>query len=114
MGQETKPWRRRFYDGLMHPVPMENPVCDQVRKVCTEILAPLVEADGGTLEIVELRPDQVSIHLAGTCAGCPGATLTTRLVIEPAILAIAPSMRVHVSAGFDPVDRAHRAMVPAA
>lgn len=68
-------------------------------KVCREVVAPLVRADGGELYLVAVEPDQLTLHLAGQCAGCPGATLTARGVIEPAVHAVAPSARVVVTSG---------------
>jgi Fe-S cluster biogenesis protein NfuA len=72
---------------------------DQLLKVCREVIAPLVRVDGGEVYIVAVEPDQLTLHLAGTCAGCPGATLTTHGVIEPAVHAVAPSARVVVTSG---------------
>jgi Fe-S cluster biogenesis protein NfuA len=72
---------------------------DQLLKVCKDVIAPLVRADGGELYLVAVEPDHLTLHLAGTCSGCPGAVLTTRGVIEPAIHAVAPSARVIVTSG---------------
>jgi Fe-S cluster biogenesis protein NfuA len=72
---------------------------DQLLKVCRDVIAPLVKADGGELFIVAVEPDHVTLHLAGTCAGCPGAVLTARGIIEPAVHAVAPTARVVVTNG---------------
>lgn len=72
---------------------------DQLLKVCREVVAPLVHADGGKVYVVAVEPDQLTLHLAGMCSGCPGVTLTARSVIEPAIHAVAPSARVVVTSG---------------
>ena len=53
----------------------------------------------GELYLVAVEPDHLTLHLAGTCSGCPGAVLTTRGVIEPAVHAVAPSARVVVTNG---------------
>ena len=66
---------------------------DQLLKICREVIAPLIRADGGELYIVAVEPDQLTLHLAGVCSGCPGATLTKRAVIEPAVHAVAPTVR---------------------
>ncbi len=63
------------------------------------MIAPLVRADGGELYLVAVESDHLTLHLAGTCSGCPGAVLTTRGVIEPAVHAVAPSARVVVTNG---------------
>jgi Fe-S cluster biogenesis protein NfuA len=72
---------------------------DQLLKVCKEVIAPLIRADGGELYLVAVEPDHLTLHLAGVCSGCPGAVLTTRGVIEPAVHAVAPSARVVVTNG---------------
>jgi len=77
------------------PVPREK-----VLKICEDIIAPLVEADGGTIFVVSIESDSIALHLAGKCAGCPGASLTSTSIIEPAIHAVAPLMRVVVTSGY--------------
>lgn len=74
-------------------------VRDEIVRVIREVLAPLIVADGGTIYLVEAEETSVSLHLAGRYSGCPGNTLATRRVIEPAILAVAPSARVTVTSG---------------
>ena len=76
-----------------------------------EIIAPLVELDGGELYLVGLEGDDLRLHLAGTCAGCPGATLTTRGVIEPSLRAVSAHVRVTVSAGITVPSGAARVVV---
>jgi len=73
---------------------------EKLLKTCSDIIAPLVEADGGELFVVSIEESSISLHLAGKCAGCPGATLTSAAIIEPAIHAVAPLIRVIVTAGF--------------
>jgi Fe-S cluster biogenesis protein NfuA len=73
---------------------------EKLLKVCEDILAPLIRADGGELFVVAIEADSISLHLAGKCSGCPGATLTSSAIIEPAIRAVAPSIRVVVTSGF--------------
>ncbi len=72
---------------------------DQLLKVCREVLAPLIRADGGELYVVAVEADHLTLHLSGMCSGCPGALLTTRGVIEPAVHAVAPTARVVVTNG---------------
>lgn len=72
---------------------------DAVVDTLRDIVAPLVEKDGGEVWLVAIEGDDVRLHLAGTCAGCPGATLTTRGVIEPALKASNGHVRVTVTAG---------------
>lgn len=55
---------------------------EEVEAVLAEIVRPVIEADHGTIELVEVRGDVVVVHLGGACAGCPGAPHTRAGVIE--------------------------------
>ncbi len=70
-----------------------------VMKVLTEVLLPLVHADGGELYVVNADERSVLLHLGGRFAGCPGNTLTTRRVIEPLIRQVVPSAVIRVTSG---------------
>ena len=87
---------------------MEAAPRDQVLKMCREILAPLVEADGGEMYLVSVGADEVHVHLAGTCAGCPGASLTRDRLLEPAFAGIVPKVSLKVTTGWIVPDGAQR------
>lgn len=80
---------------------VDAPAKDQILKMCREVLSPLVRADGGEMYVVGVTVDEVHIHLAGTCAGCPGAQLTRDRVLEPAIASIAPKMSLKLTTGWN-------------
>lgn len=67
-----------------------------------EIVAPLVEADGGVLYVVRKSPREtgVRLHLAGACAGCPGFRITSTEVIEPALRAAGVKGDIDMTAGW--------------
>lgn len=81
---------------------------EEILRVVREVLAPLLKADGAELYLVDLRDDAIALHLAGSYAGCPGNTLATRRIIEPAILAVAPALSITVTAGALVPDGAQR------
>lgn len=81
---------------------------EQIAKICREILAPIVKSDGGQMYLVRFDGDDVHIHLAGACAGCPGASLTGDKVILPALRTAAPKLRVVVTTGFKIPEGAQR------
>ena len=71
----------------------------EILKVVRQVLAPLVWADGGQIYVVSAGNDSVSLHLTGRFSGCPGNTLATRRVFEPALFAVAPNARVTITSG---------------
>jgi len=71
----------------------------EILRVVREVLGPLVRADGGRLYVVAADDDSLSLHLTGRFSGCPGNTLATRRVIEPAVYAVAPRARVTITSG---------------
>lgn len=87
---------------------MDESVKEQIGKVCREILAPLIKTDGGEMYLVRFDGDDVHIHLAGTCAGCPGASFTGDKVILPALRTAAPKVRIVVTTGVRPPDGAEK------
>ncbi|HXN31655.1 MAG TPA: NifU family protein [Polyangiaceae bacterium] len=74
-------------------------VREQIAKICREILAPLVRTDGGEMYLVTFEGDDLHIHLTGTCAGCPGVSMTGDKVILPALRTAAPKLRLVVTTG---------------
>lgn len=68
-------------------------------RVVRDVVAPLVHADGGRVYVVHAEDDGVELHLVGRFSGCPGNTLATRRLIEPAIFAVAPAAKVTISSG---------------
>lgn len=87
---------------------MDESAKEQIGKLCREILAPLIRTDGGEMYLVRFDGDDVHIHLGGTCAGCPGASLTGDKVILPALRAAAPKVRIIVTTGVRPPDGAEK------
>ena len=58
---------------------------EKAEAVIAEYIRPLVEADGGQVELVEATSSRVVIRLSGTCNGCPGQPYTLTRIIEPVI-----------------------------
>ena len=54
-------------------------VLDQIR--------PNLRADGGDVELVDVKDGIVSLRLKGACAGCPMSTMTLKNGIERALKA---------------------------
>ena len=57
---------------------MEEKIQDAIAQI-----RPFLQRDGGDIEFVELTADNiVKVRLQGHCAGCPGAQMTIKGVVE--------------------------------
>jgi Fe-S cluster biogenesis protein NfuA len=56
-------------------------VKDKVQAVLDGI-RPGLKADGGDVELVDVKDGVVSLRLKGACAGCPMSTMTLKNGIE--------------------------------
>ena len=54
---------------------------DKVEKVLNEI-RPNLQADGGNVELIDVKDGIVKVKLTGACAGCPMSTMTIKNGIE--------------------------------
>lgn len=79
---------------------VEAPSVEEVCEICRADVLPLVDADGGSLFVVAATAEEIHIHLAGTCAGCPGASLTREQLIVPALALVARHIPVRVTTGY--------------
>lgn len=80
----------------------------QVMKALAEFVSALVKADGGQIYLVSATSDDVHLHLTGTCAGCPGATMTRERLLEPAVHSAVPKANVKVTTGWRVPEGARR------
>jgi len=56
-------------------------VRDKVQAVLDNI-RPNLRADGGDVELIDVKDGVVSLRLKGACAGCPMSTMTLKNGIE--------------------------------
>lgn len=55
---------------------------EQKVREALEQIRPMLQRDGGDIELVEVTPDNiVKVRLQGHCAGCPGARMTLEGVV---------------------------------
>lgn len=73
---------------------------ESLQKVLREVLAPLIEADGGELYLVELDKKHVKVHLAGTLSGSPACDVVARRVLAPAVRKVHPKVELVVTNGW--------------
>lgn len=94
----TKPTELPKTEGSTSP---EAGVNGPVMKALSDFVVDLVRADGGELYLVSASPEDVYLHLTGTCAGCPGANITRERLLEPAVRSAAPKANVKVTTGWN-------------
>ncbi|MGB3056596.1 MAG: NifU family protein, partial [Candidatus Omnitrophota bacterium] len=58
---------------------MEERVRDAIDKI-----RPLLQRDGGDIELVSVEGNVVKVALRGACAGCPMSQMTLKNVVEQA------------------------------
>jgi len=57
---------------------------DQIEAVLGRI-RPMMQADGGDIELLEVRGNSAHVRLTGMCAGCPSAHMTLYMGVEMAL-----------------------------
>ena len=67
---------------------------EQKIKEALETIRPILQRDGGDIEFVELTAENiVKVRLQGHCAGCPGAQMTIKGVVERIIKEAYPEIK---------------------
>jgi Fe-S cluster biogenesis protein NfuA/rhodanese-related sulfurtransferase/glutaredoxin len=64
----------------------------RVREVLDEC-RPLVQADGGDIELLDVQKDVVHVQLTGNCVGCPSSQATLRQGIERRLKSRIPQLK---------------------
>jgi Fe-S cluster biogenesis protein NfuA len=68
------PWPRR---ALMVTRERVQTVIDRIR--------PLLQSDGGDIELVDVLDNRARVRLTGNCVGCPSAQMTLYFGVETAL-----------------------------
>ncbi len=68
-----------------------------------ETIRPMLQADGGDVELVEVSEDGiVKVRLTGACGGCPMSQMTLSQGIERQLKARIPELKEVVAVPLDP------------
>jgi len=65
---------------------------EQVSKLLNKI-RPMLQADGGDVELVDVQDGVVKVKLTGACAGCPMSRLTLKNGIEKVLKKEIPEIK---------------------
>jgi Fe-S cluster biogenesis protein NfuA len=61
-------------------------------------IRPALEADGGNVELVDVKDGVVTVKLTGACAGCPMSVMTLKNGIERIVKQEVPEVKEVISA----------------
>lgn len=56
-------------------------------------LRPMLMADGGNIELVDVKEGEVFVHLVGACGMCPSSTMTLKMGVERALKEAIPTVK---------------------
>ena len=72
---------------------------EQVREVMEKEIQPMLASHGGGVELLEVKDGVVKVRLTGACAGCMGAQMTLKGLVEAKLKERIPEV-VRVDAAF--------------
>ena len=55
---------------------------EKIEEAINSKIRPLLQADGGDIELVDVDGGTVKVRLTGACAGCPAAAITLQAGVE--------------------------------
>ena len=58
-----------------------------------ESIRPMLQADGGDVELIDIVDGVVKVKLVGACMGCPMASMTLANGIEKRLKAMVPGIK---------------------
>jgi len=58
-----------------------------------EKIRPLLQRDGGDIELVEITDGIVKVRLTGACKGCPMSQMTLKQGVERMLMKEVPGLR---------------------
>ena len=56
-------------------------------------IRPMLQADGGDVELIDVNDGVVSLKLTGACDGCPMAAMTLKMGIERILTEQVPEVK---------------------
>jgi Fe-S cluster biogenesis protein NfuA len=54
----------------------------KIQEIIDKEIKPLLEQDGGSIELIDIKGNTIVVRLQGRCAGCPAAGATLKHTVE--------------------------------
>ena len=77
--------------------PLDGRIVDQIKELIETRVRPAVAQDGGDIVFHGFRAGIVTLHMQGSCAGCPSSTATLKMGIENMLKHYVPEVTSVVS-----------------
>lgn len=74
-------------------------IAQKVTDLLENYVRPAVEQDGGNISFKNYHAGVVTVHLEGSCSGCPSATITLKSGIENLLKRMVPEVTAVVAEG---------------
>jgi Fe-S cluster biogenesis protein NfuA len=71
----------------------KDPHMEEKIKKVLEKVKPMLQADGGDVEFIEVQNGIVKVRLKGACSGCPMSQLTLKNGIERMLVKEVPGIK---------------------
>lgn len=71
---------------------------EQVEAVLATV-RPTLKADGGDIELIDVKDGVVQVSLTGACHGCPMSQMTLKHGVEKAIKKAIPEVKTVIAVG---------------
>lgn len=65
---------------------------EKVEKALEKVRIAL-QADGGDIQLVDIKNNTVKVRFQGACSGCPMAQMTLKALVEAAVMKEAPEIK---------------------
>ena len=65
----------------------------RIQEVIENDIKPVLQADGGDIELVDVEDGIVKIRLVGACAHCPSSTITLYQGVERMLMEKVPEVK---------------------
>jgi Fe-S cluster biogenesis protein NfuA len=70
---------------------------ERIEEVINSKIRPLLRADGGDIELVDVDQGVVKVRLTGACRGCPAAGITLQMGVERLLKEAVPEVERVIS-----------------
>ncbi len=69
------------------------PMIARVQEIIENQVRPILQADGGDIELIDLEDGIVKVRLVGACAHCPSSALTLYEGVEKMLKDLLPEIK---------------------